>query len=93
MGFLEEVFPKLGLGGPGRVWIEGEEFKTEGKVRAKTEVDNLLMGGAEKGTRQAVDVRGGLGSTQNTSSLRPQQSSSFCLQDPCPAPPSAAGPP
>lgn len=33
MGFLEEVFPKLGLGGPGRVWIEEEEFKTEGKVR------------------------------------------------------------
>lgn len=50
----------------------GEEFKAEGKVRAKTEVGGqLVMGGAEKGTGQAVDVKGALGSTQTTSSFRP----------------------
>lgn len=94
MGFLEEVAPELGLEELGSVWIvrEGGE---EGREREEQE-QRLRRGGMgwEQGRNgEAADVRGGLGSIQTISSLRPQQSSGLQLQDICPAAPSAAGPP
>lgn len=75
----------------GQRWKVGETFQAEKKARAKAEIGQGRQGGGQSGHGVTTEgVRGGLGSAQTISSLRPQQSFSLYLQDPCPAPPSAA---